>query len=107
MDSCRIRYTGGQHSPYIWFECPGNMNSWDFFDLLLREIQVVGTPGEGFGDSGKKFFRLTAFNTHENTAEAMRRFRKLMNEKFARHLQELIQQKTSGNPHVCRISDDL
>ena len=83
MDSCQIRYTGGQHSPYIWFECPGNMNSWDFFDLLLHEIQVVGTPGEGFGDSGKKFFRLTAFNTHENTAEAMRRFRKLMNEKFA------------------------
>ena len=84
LDSYGIRYTGGQHSPYIWFECPGGMNSWDFFDLLLNELQVVGTPGEGFGASGANFFRLTSFNNYENTKEAMERFRKLMASKFGK-----------------------
>ena len=83
LDGYGIRYTGGQHSPYIWFECPGGMNSWDFFDLLLNEVQVVGTPGEGFGVSGANFFRLTSFNNYRNTKEAMERFKKLMDTKFS------------------------
>lgn len=78
MDKFNIRYTGGQHSPYIWFECPNGMESWEFFDKMLNEIQVVGTPGAGFGENGKNFFRLTAFGNHENTIEAMARFEKLM-----------------------------
>ena len=69
-----IRFFGGIHSPYIWFECPNGMDSWDFFDDLLNKIQVVGTPGAGFGENGKNYFRLTAFGSRENTIEAMRRF---------------------------------
>ncbi|GHU46585.1 LL-diaminopimelate aminotransferase [Clostridia bacterium] len=67
-----IPFTGGVHSPYIWFKCPGN-NSWDYFDRLLDEHQIVGTPGAGFGKNGEGWFRLTAFNTYENTALAMSR----------------------------------
>lgn len=72
-----IRFFGGVHSPYIWFECPQGMESWAFFDYLLNHAQVVGTPGAGFGENGKNYFRLTSFNNHENTLEAMRRFEKL------------------------------
>ena len=72
-----IRYFGGVNSPYIWFECPKGMESWEFFDYMLENIQVVGTPGAGFGDNGKNFFRLTGFGTRENTIEAMERFEKL------------------------------
>ncbi len=75
MDELGIWYTGGQNSPYIWLKCPGNMKSWDFFDYLLEEANVVGTPGAGFGDNGEGFFRLTAFNNHENTKEAMARLK--------------------------------
>ncbi len=74
MDKLHIYYTGGKNSPYIWLKCPGDMDSWEFFDRLLKEVFVVGTPGAGFGKSGDKFFRLTAFSTHENTKEAMERF---------------------------------
>ncbi len=77
MDALGIYYTGGKNSPYIWLKCPENMDSWSFFDKLLNEIYVVGTPGEGFGKSGEGFFRLTAFSTHENTREAMARFKAL------------------------------
>ena len=80
MDRLGIYYTGGKNSPYIWLKCPGGMDSWSFFDKLLNEVYVVGTPGEGFGESGEGFFRLTAFSTHENTAEAMKRFEKLVRE---------------------------
>lgn len=73
-----IRFYGGVHSPYIWFECPGGMESWEFFDYMLKHIQVVGTPGAGFGENGKNYFRLTAFGNHENTAEAMKRFETLI-----------------------------
>lgn len=73
-----IRYYGGVNSPYIWFECPNNMDSWDFFDYLLNNVQVVGTPGAGFGKNGQKFFRLTSFGNHENTIEAMNRIDKLI-----------------------------
>jgi LL-diaminopimelate aminotransferase len=78
MDKLGIYYTGGKNSPYIWLKCPGNMDSWTFFDKLLKEAYVVGTPGAGFGKSGENFFRLTAFSTHENTKEAMDRFEKFV-----------------------------
>lgn len=74
LDKLGIKYTGGKNSPYIWLKCPNNMNSWDFFDLLLTKIGVVGTPGEGFGKNGNEWFRLTSFNTLENTKEGMNRF---------------------------------
>lgn len=77
-DELGIKYTGGKNSPYIWLKCPDGMGSWEFFDYLLNEIQVVGTPGEGFGPNGKGWFRLTAFGSRENTAEAMARFKKLL-----------------------------
>ncbi len=80
FDSLGITYTGGKNSPYIWFKCPFGMDSWTFFDKLLSEAEVVGTPGEGFGKNGDGWFRLTAFNTMENTVEAMARFRKLVEE---------------------------
>lgn len=72
-----IRFFGGIHSPYVWFECPNGMDSWDCFDYMLNNIQVVGTPGAGFGENGKNFFRLTAFGSRENTIEAMKRFDEL------------------------------
>ena len=64
---------GGVNSPYIWLKTPGGMSSWDFFDALLRKAQVVGTPGAGFGAAGEGYFRLTAFNTAENTKRAVDR----------------------------------
>ena len=78
MKELGIRCTGGINSPYIWFECPFGMNSWDFFDYLLENAGVVGTPGAGFGKNGDSWFRLTAFNSRENTVEAMKRFRSLL-----------------------------
>lgn len=72
-----IRYFGGVNSPYIWFECPNSMDSWDFFDYLLNNAQVVGTPGAGFGKNGQKYFRLTSFGNRENTIEAMHRIDQL------------------------------
>ena len=68
---------GGVNSPYVWLKVPGDLSSWEFFDKLLNEVQVVGTPGAGFGASGEGFFRLTAFGTHENTIEALERIKKL------------------------------
>ncbi len=68
---------GGVNSPYIWIKTPNNMDSWEFFDLLLNKAHVVGTPGVGFGPSGEGYFRITAFNTLENTKEAMERISKL------------------------------
>ncbi|MBZ9571554.1 LL-diaminopimelate aminotransferase [Methanobrevibacter sp. TMH8] len=64
---------GGINSPYIWVKTPKNMDSWEFFDFLLNETNVVGTPGAGFGPSGEGYLRLTAFNTLENTKKAMKR----------------------------------
>lgn len=78
LDECGIKYFGGKYSPYIWLKCPDNMSSWDFFDYLLTNIQVVGTPGEGFGKNGEGFFRLTSFGSKENTIEAMRRIKTLI-----------------------------
>lgn len=72
-----IWHIGGQHSPYIWLKCPNNMKSWEFFDYLLENIQVVGTPGSGFGKNGEGYFRLTSFGSRENTKEAVERMDKL------------------------------
>ena len=72
-----IWHIGGQHSPYIWLKCPNNMKSWKFFDYLLENIQVVGTPGSGFGRNGEGYFRLTSFGSRENTQEAVERMDKL------------------------------
>ena len=66
---------GGDNAPYIWLRVPQNMTSWEFFDKLLEEVNVVGTPGSGFGPSGEGYFRLTAFATRENTIEAMGRIK--------------------------------
>ena len=77
MQECGIWYVGGKHSPYIWLKCPNNMTSWEFFDYLLENIQVVGTPGAGFGKNGEGYFRLTSFGSRENTIEAMKRFKEL------------------------------
>ncbi|MBR2374953.1 MAG: LL-diaminopimelate aminotransferase [Clostridia bacterium] len=78
MDECGIAYTGGKNSPYIWLQCPSGMTSWEFFDYLLKEIQVVGTPGSGFGRNGEGFFRLTAFGSRETTIEACKRMKALL-----------------------------
>ena len=78
LDKLGIEYTGGKNSPYVWMKCPKGMGSWEFFDYILEEIQVVGTPGEGFGDCGKGWFRFTSFGSHENTVEAMKRMEKLL-----------------------------
>jgi LL-diaminopimelate aminotransferase len=70
-------FSGGINAPYIWLKTPGNMSSWDFFDLLLDKANVVGTPGVGFGPHGEHYFRLTAFGSKANTEEAMRRIKLL------------------------------
>ncbi len=66
---------GGKNAPYIWMKTSGGMSSWDFFDLLLAEAHVVGTPGSGFGPSGEGYFRLSAFGSREKTEEAVQRIR--------------------------------
>lgn len=68
---------GGVNAPYIWLKTPQNMNSWEFFDYLLENANVVGTPGSGFGPSGEGYFRLTAFGTYENTVAALERIKNL------------------------------
>ena len=78
MDRLGIFYTGGKNSPYIWLKCPRGMGSWEFFDFLLTNAQVVGTPGVGFGENGEGFFRLTAFGSREATEEAILRIEKLL-----------------------------
>lgn len=73
-----IWFTGGENSPYIWLKCPNGMKSWEFFDYLLENAQVVGTPGAGFGVNGEGFFRLTAFGSAEVTKDAVERIKKLL-----------------------------
>ena len=67
--------SGGVNAPYIWLKTPDNMTSWEFFDHLLEDANVVGTPGSGFGPSGEGYFRLTAFGNYENTVEAIERIK--------------------------------
>ena len=69
--------SGGVNAPYVWLETPKDMTSWEFFDYLLNNANIVGTPGSGFGPSGEGYFRLTAFGTHENTLEAIERIKNL------------------------------
>lgn len=73
-----IEYTGGENSPYLWLKCPNGMSSWEFFDYLLNNAQIVGTPGAGFGNAGEGYFRLTSFGSRESTLEAARRFDALL-----------------------------
>ena len=87
MDNARYIYnglkeagytvSGGVNAPYIWLKAPNNMTSWEFFDHLLEKVNVVGTPGSGFGPSGETYFRLTAFGTKEATVEAVDRIKKM------------------------------
>ncbi|MGN1361157.1 MAG: LL-diaminopimelate aminotransferase [Eggerthellaceae bacterium] len=77
LDGAGVWYSGGKNAPYVWMRCPGGLTSWEFFDKLLEEEQVVGTPGSGFGQCGEGYFRLTAFNTPENTREAAKRLAQL------------------------------
>lgn len=73
LDGLGIWYCGGHNSPYLWMECPNGMDSWAFFDALLENAGVVGTPGSGFGENGEGYFRLSAFAGEANAAEAMER----------------------------------
>ena len=73
-----IWHTGGKNSPYIWLKCPNGMKSCEYFDYLLENAHVVGTPGAGFGVNGEGFFRLTAFNSRENVLEAVKRIQKTL-----------------------------
>ena len=78
LDAAGIRYWGGRSAPYVWMACPEGIKSWDFFDLLLNEVQVIGTPGVGFGECGEGFFRLSSFGDPEDTKIAAERIRKLV-----------------------------
>ncbi len=77
LDAAGIRYWGGRNAPYVWMACPDGMKSWEYFDLLLNEAQVIGTPGAGFGECGEGFFRLSSFGNPEDTKIAAERIRKL------------------------------
>ena len=75
MRELGIYFVGGENSPYIWIKCPNGMSSWEYFDYLLNNLNIVGTPGEGFGKNGSGYFRFTAFGERKNIVEAMRRFK--------------------------------
>lgn len=81
LDKLGIWYCGGKNAPYIWMKCPNGMGSWEFFDYLLNEIQVVGTPGEGFGACGEGYFRFSTFGSPEDTVEAANRLVSLLGKK--------------------------
>lgn len=76
LESVGIQVYGGVNAPYVWLKTPGDASSWDFFDRLLEDAHLVGTPGSGFGASGEGYFRLSAFNSRDNITEAVQRFRK-------------------------------
>ena len=78
LDTLGIWYCGGKNAPYIWLRCPDGADSWSFFDRLLSEIQVVGTPGEGFGACGEGYFRFSTFGSRDDTAEAADRLLSLL-----------------------------
>ncbi len=77
LEKLGIECYGGVNSPYVWLKTPAGLSSWEFFDKLLNEAGIVGTPGAGFGISGEGYFRLTAFNTKENTLKAVDRIAKM------------------------------
>ena len=78
LNKLSIKFFGGLNSPYIWLKCPNNMTSWEFFDYLLQDLNIVGTPGSGFGKNGENYFRLSCFASREKTQEACNRFLKLL-----------------------------
>ena len=78
LDKLGIKYYGGKNSPYIWLKCPGGMKSWEFFDLMLTKCNVVGTPGQGFGENGEGYFRLSGFGDQQRTLTALERIEKLL-----------------------------
>lgn len=78
LDKLGIWYCGGKNAPYIWMKCPRGMSSWEFFDFLLEKAQIVGTPGEGFGECGEGFFRFSTFGSLEDTKTAAERLVKLL-----------------------------
>lgn len=78
LDSAGAQYCGGKNAPYIWLKCPKGMGSWEFFDLLLNEIQVVGTPGAGFGEVGDGYFRFTTFGDPGDTRIAAEKIAELL-----------------------------
>ena len=73
LDNCKIWYCGGKNAPYIWFKCPDGLSSWECFDRLLNEKQIIGTPGVGFGVCGEGYFRLSSFGDTEETKQAAKR----------------------------------
>jgi len=75
LTSAGLTVYGGENAPYIWLKTPAGLSSWDFFDKLLNEAHVVGTPGSGFGPSGEGYFRLTAFGSRAQTEEAIDRIK--------------------------------
>lgn len=78
LERCGVHFFGGVHSPYLWMECPDRMDSWTFFDYLLENAAIVGTPGAGFGINGEGYFRLTGFGSQPKTMEAMQRISSLL-----------------------------
>ena len=77
VEAIGLKAFGGINAPYVWVKTPEGLNSWEFFNKLLNECNIVGTPGVGFGPSGEGYFRLTAFGSYENTCEAVERMKKL------------------------------
>ena len=77
MSSISLKTYGGVHAPYVWVKAPGTMTSWDAFDQLLTNANIVVTPGSGFGLSGEGYFRISAFNTRENVLEAIARLKRV------------------------------
>ena len=88
LDQLGIWYCGGKNAPYIWMKCPKGMGSWEFFDYLLYKIQVVGTPGEGFGACGEGYFRFSTFGSPEDTKAAAERLIKLLSNHRAGQIQD-------------------
>ncbi len=73
LQSAGLAVYGGVNAPYVWVKTPHGLSSWEFFDKLLQTVNVVGTPGSGFGAAGEGYFRISAFNSRENVEEAMKR----------------------------------
>lgn len=78
LEEAGVDYWGGENAPYVWMKCPKGLKSWDFFDRMLKEIQVIGTPGEGFGPCGEGYFRLSSFGHEAETREAAERMKELL-----------------------------
>ena len=79
LEEIGIKYYGGINAPYVWLKVPNNMSSWEFFDILLEKVNIVGTPGSGFGPHGEGYFRLKASGTKENTIKAVERIKRSKN----------------------------